>query len=173
MSTAAALDGAGNGDGVDIVDLADCFEHAPTVFAWYDAEWGDVYPREALRFTQAELAEPGPPIILVALDAEQRPVGTIAIDPDDVPERPELAPWLASLYVVAELRNRGIARRLIEAILRRGRLEGFDRLHLMTFDLEDWYLGLGWTTVAHGRYHDHDVAFMVHATDPADPPALT
>lgn len=152
------------GSAIQILDLADHPEHAETVFGWYLEQWGDVYDAEALRFTHEELAAAGPPVVLVALE-DGRPIGTVSIDPDDVPERRDLAPWLASLYVEPSHRHRGIARSLVDAVLRRARAEGFDALHLMTFDLEDWYLGLGWRSVEPARYHGRDVVFMMHPTN--------
>lgn len=172
--TGPSVDGAA-GD-VRIVDVVTCPDPAATmavVSGWYVTLWGDRYPADELTFTGAELAAPGPPTILVALDATDTPVGTVAIDPDDVPERRDLAPWLASLYVVPGRRRNGIGALLVDAVLDRAAADGIERLHLMTYDeddLGDWYHRLGWDTVGRGDHAGRPMTLFGRATRPTSLP---
>jgi GNAT superfamily N-acetyltransferase len=54
------------------------------------------------------------------------------------PTHDDLSPWLASLYVDAEFRGQGVARRLIAAIEDHARRQGVKRLHLYAIDAEDF-----------------------------------
>lgn len=55
-----------------------------------------------------------------------------------------LSPWLASLYVTPEFRQRGIATALVKATENHARGLGFQILHLYTWTAEELYLQCGW-----------------------------
>ena len=59
------------------------------------------------------------PLLLVAIEGSTRNiVGTVALDPNDMDDRPELKPWMASLLVTPGARGRGIGSMLITSALR-------------------------------------------------------
>lgn len=69
-------------------------------------------------------------------------VGFISIFPNDCSERPNLAPWYATMYVKEEYRKMGYSKFLNDAILNEGRKMGFEKLYLKT-ELENYYEKFG------------------------------
>lgn len=128
-----------------------------TVAAWHQAQWGHLSARTTEdRIAEfAEHADPSAiPLTLVVYRAA-RPVGTASLLRHDMDIRPELHPWLASVYVVPELRGRGIGTRLVERAQGEARRLGVAALYLFTPDRAGFYRRLGWeeleTLVYHGE----------------------
>ena len=75
------------------------------------------------------------PLLLVAIEGSTRNiVGTVALDPNDMDDRPELKPWMASLLVTPGARGRGIGSMLITSALRYARIYGLSKLYLWAKD---------------------------------------
>lgn len=158
---------------VDVLVAPDPVAALRRVTGWYVAAWGDRYPADQLAPTLDELARPGPPVVLVALDGDDAVVGTVAIDPDDVPDRGDLAPWLASLYVDAAWRRRGLGARLVDAVCARAAADGLTHLHLMTYDedgLDGWYRRLGWAVVDRGVHAGRSMLLFTRSVQATKPP---
>ena len=94
-----------------IVDLQDTPEFIPTIAAWHQAEWAALNPGETLEQRIARmrhyLSDDVMPRMFVWVEDGQ-PVGTAAFVRSDMDTRPELSPWLASVYVKAECRGKGV-----------------------------------------------------------------
>ena len=105
-------------------------------FSWDDLD------REMDRVLVAE----GIPFTLVAHEGD-RFLGTVSVIDDDLPVRPAIWPWLASLWVEPEARTRGIASLLIgEALARAAPFTA--RLHLhATPGVTPYYEARGWSPV--------------------------
>ena len=86
------------------------------------------------------------PVTFIALD-DDKCVGTISIFESDLKERPQYTPWLASLYVENDYRNRGIAKRLIDHVITYARLQHVPKIYLKTDNASAYYERLGWTRV--------------------------
>jgi predicted N-acetyltransferase YhbS len=122
-------------------------EVIPRLAAWHHAEWGFLHPGG----TEAEVAddlrrqlEPGRiPSTFVALVRDEV-VGSASLVQHDLPERPGLGPWLASLYVAPEHRRQGVGAALAGRVVEEAARLGVPRLYLFTFDREVYYARLGW-----------------------------
>lgn len=75
--------------------------------------------------------------------------GCAGLARDDLPQRPDLGPWLACVYVRPEARGQGLAERLIEEICAEARTLGHKRLYLHTRDRADYYARRGWRLLEH------------------------
>jgi GNAT superfamily N-acetyltransferase len=73
----------------------------------------------------------------------------------------DVSPWLASLYVAPEYRERGVARKLVAAIEDQARSNGVARLHLYTGDAEKFYLKCDWSLAEQGIADGEPYAFMI------------
>lgn len=95
------------------------------------------------------------PIAWVAL-ADGTPAGMASLKEDDLWSRPDLGPWLASLYVVPAARNRGIGTHLAAAVVEKARSLGISRLYLFRSHqwLDDFYATRGWSS--YGDCVDND-----------------
>ena len=140
-------------------------EHAPealpTVAAWIHRE----FPHEFVGVTLADWTQDlwdaqGLNITsFVALEDDQV-VGTASLDANDLPVRPHLTPWLASVYVPPEHRSKGIASLLVARVEREALTRGVARLHLHTTDRESFYSDRGWTVRERLLAWDHRTVVM-------------
>jgi N-acetylglutamate synthase-like GNAT family acetyltransferase len=74
--------------------------------------------------------------------------------------RPDLEPWLASVFVDPEERGRGIGSQLVEFIMLQARERRFTRLYLFTPDRQTFYQRLGWRLRETLSYHETLVGLM-------------
>jgi predicted N-acetyltransferase YhbS len=86
---------------------------------------------------------PAPPLTLVA-ERDGVPLGTASLTMEDLPERAELFPWLAGVWVQPECRGQGIARALVGRVEAAAAALGWARLHLYTGGAAGLYARLGW-----------------------------
>ncbi|MFP5077126.1 GNAT family N-acetyltransferase [Rhizobium sp. YIM 134829] len=114
--------------------------------AWSESE-GFTF-EELKRDLACNLNGPGIPFTLVAHDGDAF-LGTVSVIDDDLPVRPAIWPWLASLWVEPDARARGIGARLIHESLTRAAAYA-PALHLhATADVAPFYEARGWTAVEH------------------------
>ena len=99
------------------------------------------------------------PLALVAF-AEGKLVGTVSLKVQDLDTRPEITPWLASLFVVPEWRGRGVASLLIRRVVAEARRLKLPTLFLWTSAAEALYLKLGWRTVERTEYCGKRIVIM-------------
>jgi GNAT superfamily N-acetyltransferase len=85
---------------------------------------------------------------LIAMESGQL-LGGASLADNDLPERPELGPWLACAYIAPEARRRGLAAQLIEGICTHAREAGFSTLYLHTNSQSHYYAKLGWEVLEH------------------------
>lgn len=149
---------------LSIAYLADYPAHLTLLAEWMFTTWGHYNPGSSIERIQSKLAEhlkrDNLPITLVALDNHQ-PVGTCSLRINDG-IRPDLTPWLASLFVLPEYRGKGIGEKLIEAITQEARRFHYPKLYLLAFDptLPSWYQKLGWQGIGMDKLHDQAVSVM-------------
>lgn len=130
-----------------ILPLSPGSPHLKTIVAWQHEAWGHLNP--TLSFAarcdevRGDCGESGVPRVFVAM-AGDRPVGTASLVVDDMEVRPELTPWLASVFVLPEWRGQGIASRLVRRVEEEAREAGIATFYLYTPDQQALYRRLGW-----------------------------
>ncbi|WP_111413490.1 GNAT family N-acetyltransferase [Billgrantia lactosivorans] len=149
---------------ITIVRLTPDSPHVASVASWTHAEWGHLNPdytadswRDAFR---RECGDGGVPSVFVAMDGDQ-PVGTAALMARDMDDRPDLTPWLASVFVLPEWRGQGIATRLIRRVEQEAAACGTRRFYLFTPDQQALYRRLGWCDHEELSYRGEEVTIML------------
>src|SRR4051812_13873243 len=118
---------------IELSYLADHPALVEEIAPWLHAEWGWFTPGSTLESRRMKLREhlnrEKLPLAVVA-HANGVPLGTAALRARDMDTRGELTPWLASVYVAASVRRRGLGARLVERIEAEAQRLGFPRIHL-------------------------------------------
>ncbi|MDD1620469.1 MAG: GNAT family N-acetyltransferase [Methylococcaceae bacterium] len=148
---------------MSIVNLSVEPDHIPTLADWHHNEWAYLNPGGSLQKRIAKMqgylgSELVPSTFIYKQDGVL--AGSAAIVVSDMDSRPELTPWLASVFVAPEFRRQGIGSRLVEQVMTQARQAGIDRLYLFTPDRADFYQKLGWTPMAEEMYRGHSVTVM-------------
>lgn len=146
-----------------IVPLGERPELVDQVAAWGFAEWGHLNPGQTLQSRaariQAEMNADRVPMALVAVDDADAVVGTASLIFDDLEGDPR-NPWLASVFVPAEQRGKGIASALVRAVEEAAKRFGYSRLFLFTTSARDLYVGLGWRALEERDYRGEHIQVM-------------
>ena len=134
--------------------LADHREHIPRLAEWLHAQWGylhegDSVERRAARL-EARSTRGGIGTAFVAVDGETL-LGTASLVDQDLEIRPELTPWLASVFVAPEHRRKGVAAALVRRVVEEARGQRIPRLYLWTTDQQSLYARMGWQAVVRSR----------------------
>jgi GNAT superfamily N-acetyltransferase len=139
---------------LQIVSLADHPQYVDVCAAWVFGEWGCLLDGslEGARLRYLQCLKTDMPCAFVALK-DGKPVGTVSLRKEDFTSRPDLSPWIGSMYVHPFHRKEGIASRLaIHAeIVARDQL-GVRKLYLITELALNIYSRLGWKKI--GEYPD-------------------
>lgn len=149
---------------IDIAYLKDHPQYLPLVAEWVFNEWGHYNPGSTLDRAKSKLSEhlnkDSLPITFVALENNQ-PVGTCSLRVNDG-IRPDLTPWLGSLYVVPNARSRGLGEKLIDIVINQACSMKYPKLYLLAFDptLPNWYRKLGWQGIGEDVLNGHPVSLM-------------
>jgi len=138
--------------------------HGATIAAWLHAEW---WAAEgwSLAATQAFLeAAVGPtaPIAFVAVQ-NGAPVGTAMLDTEDLASRPDLTPWLASVWVAPASRGQGVATALVRHVEASAAALGHPELWLHTADAAAFYERIGWERAGYETWRDEPATLMRRA----------
>ena len=147
--------------------LANHAELAPELATWAWTEWRVLYEQrgrsldDARRSYRERAQVDALPLTLVAF-ADGRLVGMVSLVVHDLATRPEITPWLASLFVVPELRRRGMASVLVSRALAEARRLNLPTLFLWTSPskAEAVYLKLGWRIVERTDYSGKRIVIM-------------
>ena len=110
-------------------------------------------PLKALQDGMQNFLEPATriPFALVA-ELDGALCGNTLVIESDEPARPDLAPWVAAVWVDEAMRKRGIAAALLQEAIKRSAALGVERLYLSSRPaMQDFYTKLGWQPI------DHDV----------------
>ena len=129
----------------NIVYLEDVPHFLPIVAFFNFREWhvGEISLDEIIMRYQRRMQKDAIPTSLVAIE-DTMPVGSVSIKENDLPERPDIGPWLASLYVIPDYRGRNIGRELLRAGEGAARDAGVKRLYLFTHTARGLYQKEGW-----------------------------
>lgn len=150
--------------GLVISYLDDHPECLPQLAGWAFEAWGRYNPSSSLERAQDKLKthlnKTTLPLTYIALK-DDLPVGMCSLRVNDG-IRPDLAPWLGSLYVESHMRGQGIGEELIRVTAEKARSMGYRRLYLLAFDktLPDWYQKLGWQMIGLDELNGYPVNVM-------------
>lgn len=100
------------------------------------------------------------PLTILALD-DGRAIGMASLRPNDG-IRPDLTPWLGSVFVDPLLRSRGLGQLLVDEICKIAKELGYPRVYLLTYEdtLPSWYSRFGWQAISRDYCHGHSVTVM-------------
>lgn len=149
---------------MQIAYLADHPHLIPQLAELNFEQWGHLHSGETLeqrtRRLEASCGRGGVPTLVIAIDRDGGLLGASMLLAADMDIRPDLTPWLAGVYVLAEHRGRGYASALVRRIEAEAAAIGVTRLHLYTPDAMDLYAGLGWVTDERCPYLGEQVTVM-------------
>ena len=150
-----------------IKNLKDVPEYLPQLAQWHHQEWLHLNPglslEQRIEKMQAYLNENAIPQTFVALDEavdQSALLGSAAVIDSDMDTKPELTPWLASVYVDKKQRRQGIGTTLVKAIMQYVQGLDFSEMYLFTPDQASFYNGLGWQLLEQTEYRDENVTVM-------------
>jgi predicted N-acetyltransferase YhbS len=133
------------------------------VAGWLYSEWGHHLPNRSVDTAEYALRQSpnseGLPSTVIAIEGHE-PVGVARLVESDLESRPDLKPWLASVFVPEHKRNRGIGIILCSEVIDIARQYGFSTLYLFTPDRAPYYERQGWSVVGYERYRDIQVTLM-------------
>jgi predicted N-acetyltransferase YhbS len=143
--------------------LADQPQHITTLASWHFAQWGGLNPANDVaarvaRF-QTHLQKDAVPSTFVACDGPQL-LGSASLVWHDLDIRPQLSPWLASVYVDPSQRSQGVGRAVVQRVMQAAAELGIAELYLFTLDREAFYAALGWETIERTTYRDNPIVIM-------------
>jgi len=114
--------------------------------ALHAAEWKHLYAgwdsQRAREEFLAQKADGSLPATLVLHEGMEL-LGSVSVVFGDCPVRPDLDPWLASLYVVPQRRGRGWGLELVRAAIELAGASGSERLHVFTETAEKLFQRCG------------------------------
>lgn len=148
---------------MSIFDLATEPHHIPTLAEWHHREWAHLNPggslEKRIEKMQTYLSDELAPSMFIYKHLGEL-AGSAAIVACDMDTRPELTPWLASVFVAQPFRRQGIGGQLVKHAMQQAHLAGVEKLYLFTPDREDFYQKLGWQRLSVERYLGYEVVLM-------------
>jgi len=145
-------------------DLRQVPHHVPALAAWHQDEWGFLNPDRGVADRIEEMKEhlgtEVVPTTFVAEDSHGNLVGSAAILTHDMSIHRDKTPWLASVYVDARHRRKGIGATVVKRIMQHAADNGVRQMYLYTMDQEALYQRLGWQTISREVYRDTNVIVM-------------
>lgn len=138
--------------------------HVATVAAWLHAEWwaASGWTLDGTAGFLRAATGPAAPCCFVAEEAGM-PLGTALFDIDDLPSRPDLSPWLASVLVAPAHRGRGVATALVRRVEDAARAQGHREIWLFTFSAAAFYAARGWRPAGVEEWQGRPVDLMTKA----------
>lgn len=138
--------------------------HVHEMSVAFHREWSHLVPGKSVEWVEesfrTRVALDRLPMAFVAVDGAGDWLGTVSIKEHDLEDRQDLSPWLASLYVKDEFRNRGIGKALVEKACEVVRARGIPVAYLYTDGKERFYRNLGWTLVERRILHSSEIAIL-------------
>ncbi|MDX1637211.1 MAG: GNAT family N-acetyltransferase [Balneolaceae bacterium] len=144
--------------------LADHTEYIPTIAERYFRQWGDrseaENPKELQQVLHAYTNRRKIPLMLLAMEQDNL-LGVVQLKYREMDIYPEKLHWLGGIYVLPEMRGRGIAMKLVGHAEEIARAMKINTLYLQTERLDGGlYATLGWQPVEQVRYKGYDVLVM-------------
>ena len=145
-----------------IINLSDCPQHIPILVKWHHAQWADINPHQTLQQRiekmQQFLSDDFIPSTYVAIEQDQV-IGSAAIVEYDM-KIENCTPWLASVFVDENYRDKGTGSKLVLHAMGQAQLNQVETLYLYTPDRAAFYLRLGWEVRSIEPYYGKKVTIM-------------
>ena len=145
--------------------LADRPEFIPQLAEWHFREWAYLRPGDSvanrIKLLRERSGRTELPITFVASSGAEL-LGSAMLMHREMDTHPQFTPWLAGVFVAPAQRRQGIARALIEHVIRAAAAHGYSTVYLFTPSAQAFFSHLGWSIVEHTRYRDADVTIMSH-----------
>jgi predicted N-acetyltransferase YhbS len=125
-------------------------DFVPKVVDWLREEFGHAGSPSREQQIAAMLAQPDHSEETFVLLDENVPVGTASLVNSDLPSRPDLTPWLASVLVLPPFRGKGYSSALVRRV-EEAAILSTTTLWLYTWSAEPVYAKLGWQRVGPSR----------------------
>jgi predicted N-acetyltransferase YhbS len=122
----------------------------PQVVDWLCEEFGHAGSPSREQQITAMLAQPDQSEETFVLLDDNVPVGTASLVNSDLPSRPDLTPWLASVLVLPPFRGKGYSAALVRRV-EEAAILSTATLWLYTWSAEPVYAKLGWQRVEPSR----------------------
>ena len=130
---------------IKIMHLLDDIESLEEVSEWIYEEWEKKYNRKVediIYRSKHSLNRNGIPQMYIAKH-ENEVVGVVSIWRCDLKSRQDLYPWMATLFVKEEYRNKGIGTILQKKVIEETKKMNYKNIYLTT-DHENYYEKMGW-----------------------------
>ncbi|WP_148254342.1 GNAT family N-acetyltransferase [Aidingimonas lacisalsi] len=148
---------------IRIARIGDDSTHVATLAEWAHTEWGCLHPERsldtAIAVFRTQCGSGGVPSVFAALH-DDTPVGMASLVADDMSDRRDLSPWLASVYVLPAWRGRGVASQLVQRVEEEAYVYGHGGFYLYTPDQQALYRRLGWRDLENRDYCGERVTIM-------------
>jgi GNAT superfamily N-acetyltransferase len=149
---------------MEIRILSDRGEELRQVATWIYNEWGYVSPENSVDkfcgLLSSRCNSRAIPITLVAVDSGSEIVGTVSLVENEFKSKPELTPFLGSLFVPLEHRQKGIGKVLCQKVLEEAKRLGYSKCYLVTDKKKAFYSGRGWKTILEYVYRNAPAYLM-------------
>lgn len=139
----------------EIEDLADNINYIEEVSKWIYEEWEKVKGakiEDIIYRTKHSLIKDNIPNMFIAIYNNQV-IGVVSLWRNDLTSRQDLCPYMATLFVKEEYRNKGVGRKLQEKCIDEARRLGYHYLYLIT-DHKNYYEKIGWTFLEEAPLND-------------------
>lgn len=146
---------------ITVALLADHPAAAPRLAQWFRDQWPDYYAgrtlAEVTRDFDAEAQRGGLPVRLVAF-VDGALAGTIVLRAQALTALPEYSPGLGGLFVVEQLRGRGVGSALTSAAAKLARDQGYGVVYAATAAAHGLLERQGWEVVQAIQHGDERLA---------------
>ena len=144
--------------------LCDVPLFAPFLAAAHAREWGHLYANwdqdTALGDFQMEKGNSDLPTTWVIHHHSGPLMGSVSLLMDDLSGHPDLNPWLASLFVFPEFRNRGLGRILVQKVLDVVGYHQFPHAFLFTENKASFFSKFNFGIHGQTKAEGHEVTLM-------------
>ena len=148
---------------MEIVNLKEHPEFIPTLAGWHYDQWAYLNPGDSvarrISLFETELEADGLDRTFVAVSGDTL-LGSASLVEHDMRTRMDLTPWLASVYVAAEHRKKGVGSTLVRHIVEEATKLAHRTLYLFTPDQEKLYASLGWSLIEETEFQGDHVTIM-------------
>lgn len=154
-----------SGNFMTIIEVSKYPESIPTIANWIVDEWGHASPDLNFENLTKLLKKQKPkrkiPKTYVAVEKD-RILGTASVVKYDLPDRLELTPWLAAVFVDNKYRNLKVGSELVSFVVNEAKKMKIKRFYLWTANKMDFYSKLGWKFYDVTEFLNKKITIMVY-----------